>query len=235
MRIRIPLIDIIQKHNRKVLDEIDYITNYISESGNHIEKLQDNINQTLEELTKESPQFWQDIEQAHEEDLFQRNHFFPTLHFNSLFLLSYGFFESNLNQFCLKIKNYTNCKCPIDIEDKKSYIDRCNEYFTQCLKLDLSTLETLWELFSQYREIRNAIAHANSKMKNNKTFRLDPKLKSFITFKEDSEEFYINDDKFLFDFCARMKDYFNSLKKIINVAVRADQLPNTNTRITATS
>jgi len=136
------------------------------------------------------------------------------LHYSSIFISIYSFFEKKMKQLC-KIGEENQL---IKINDMSGRgVVKYQKYLTKVLQLNLDTLKNEWELITRYNQLRNLLVHAPSNTltkDNNGLIEKIHKIKSLpgltIVDTDDTIEFEIEDKKLLLQFCKvvdRFLDY----------------------------
>ena len=152
-----------------------------------------------------------DAYEVFENDILEHSKFSSIL-YNSTFIAVYSRMEMMLFDICGYTQSVENLKINVKDISGQNYLDKCKKYIKKVLDVDLSNIETLWNIITKYQRIRNSIVH-----KNGKIVIIDNDLKNFITntsgieYDESTTLVSISNNSFIVDFCKVVKKFIHEI------------------------
>ncbi len=153
----------LNNHYNNLFDfRIDLITDYLKVIDEYLIKKSEEYEQKIIDWESSDKENHFSGFNYYGEGFLNYNFHFRKLKLESVFLISYGSFESFLKLLTKIFKKYFNFK--IDANDFKGqdYIEKSKNYYEKVIELNLNTGGTLWGKIKKYQGIRNRIAHNNS-------------------------------------------------------------------------
>jgi len=141
---------------------------------------------------------------------------FKELGLNSIFLMSFAFFENAIVKVCTEIGNEKNIK--IGLSDiKGSTLDAVKIYLTKVLLIDYNFSKNInWNLIIKYQKIRNYITHyGNSIFNDDKLLQISNVIKDLDNIIISKNEIII-EKEFITNSLKVYEKLFKSLFKQIN-------------------
>lgn len=128
---------------------------------------------------------------------------------NSTFITSFSLFESSFNRICKYAQKEKGIKLSLEDINGHGIIEKCKKYIEKVIETDLNSLNENWIKLKNYNKIRNLIVHNSANFKKDKSKPseeqdLYPLLNTSpsIAFKNEKlGTFYIQDNKFIIEFC----------------------------------
>ncbi|WP_372643471.1 hypothetical protein [Ancylomarina sp.] len=205
-------------------NEFSEIRDYLNDTKDLIKSKQEKLSEHIScELKKVShPDDEQEIIEFHIDDIIKYQDTYIELLMNSTFITTFSLFESSFHRICEYLQNDNQ----LTLSDFKGIggIDKYRKYIEKIVELDLTSLNQKWVTIKNYGKVRNLIIHNSANFKKDKSKKLEEQeMYSFITFNPSIQlktfrkgNFYINDHKFINDFCDIGESY---LEEVITKAI----------------
>ncbi|MBV6440676.1 MAG: hypothetical protein EPGJADBJ_02348 [Saprospiraceae bacterium] len=143
---------------------------------------------------------------------------FDSAFFNSQMLITYSWFEVTLKEICLETEKYIDSKIGLNDLSGGNYIEKSKKFINKVLGIDTSYLNDKWEKISRYQKIRNAIAHDNGSIPDDKLTGFKTIIRQFSHIEISDEltpELKITDAEFVIEFCKIADEYVCEVMKRI--------------------
>lgn len=130
---------------------------------------------------------------------------------NSIFLSQFSFFEHIYKMLCKGIQAELSIKIKInDLPDDFAKIDKFRKFSQKVVGIEMTQSDKNWQKISDFRKIRNSIAHNGSIAGETDVIKIVKNNPDF-DFAETSKEFAIKSKKYLLDFNTITSNYIKDL------------------------
>ena len=211
---------IINTYKRIAQRSFDEIEEYVQELSGHLKDRQKQVVNYIDNLTdsESNEDEKQKIVEHFAEDYYKYNDTYREMLMHSTFITSFSIFESLFVEICNLIQKEITSKIVLNDLNGKG-IERCKNYITKVVGIDLSEQNTLWNDISKFNKIRNLIVHNSANINNGgHTENKNPEMLAYIknhtylNFKyENMGHFQIINSKYIIEFCSAAKSYLTSI------------------------
>jgi hypothetical protein len=183
---------------------------YVLETSSYIDKKVTKMDDEYSNLEKEGAdeETLQEFIDAFENDYWRYDKMYKKFSYNSMILLVYGLFENELQGLCHYAEPITGSEIKLKDLAGDGYVNKCYIFLKKVAKIDLNDLKNDWKKIIRFQEIRNCIAHNDSKYNKN-----NPGLHKFfnederISLNEFNTEFFINDKEIILEFVRSLENF----------------------------
>jgi len=192
------------------------IKDYINETEKLIQNEQNKVGKFIDNELKglEYEDEARDVIEFYIEDFDKYEKTYKELLMNSTFVTSFSLFEHSFLRLCKYAQKEKESILSVSDINGKGVV-KCKTYIEKGLGIDLSALNSSWQVITDYNKIRNVIVHNASNFKKKKSqaiekqelFSLINRNPYLVQKYENMGYFYIQDSQYIIKFCIDAEKY----------------------------